>query len=138
MSDIQECLESYTMMPDRSALLVRHVEDRYIALYVDKELRVKSRMEVKGNCSIVEATTKVLEELDVNANITTLLLKESLVERDDEEYEPDEELLTNLRSVKTESIEKLIHDDSIDKDTKDAMYYVLRERQYEEKPSSDE
>ena len=114
------------------------VYERHTALYVDRELRVKSRMEVRGNCSIVEATTKVLEELDVNVNITTLLLKESLVERDDEDYEPDEALLTNLRSVKTESIEKLIHDDSIDKDTKDAMYYVLRERQYEEKSSTDE
>ena len=131
-TDIQECLESYTMMPDRSALLVRHVDDRYIALYVDKELRVRSRLEVKGNCSIVEATTKVLEELDISVNVTTLLLKESLIERDDEEYEPDEKLLSSLRSVSTESIEKLINDESIDKDTKDAMYYVLRERQFED------
>ena len=131
-TDIQECLESYTMMPDRSALLVRHVDGRYIALYVDKELRVRSRLEVKGNCSIVEATTKVLEELDISVNVTTLLLKESLIERDDEEYEPDEKLLSSLRSVSTESIEKLINDESIDKDTKDAMYYVLRERQFED------
>lgn len=120
------------MMPDRSALLVRHVDDRYIALYVDKELRVRSRLEVKGNCSIVEATTKVLEELDISVNVTTLLLKESLIEREDEEYEPDEKLLSSLRSVSTESIEKLINDESIDKDTKDAMYYVLRERQFED------
>ena len=137
-TDIQECLESYTMMPDRGALLVRKVDDRFIALYVDKELRVHSRLEVRGNCSIVEATTKVLEELDITANITTLLLKESLVERDDEDYVPDEKLLATLRSVSTESIEKLIQDDSIDKDTKDAMYYVLRERKFEEFSESDD
>ena len=136
-TDIQECLESYTMMPDRSALLVRKVDDRFIALYVDGELRVKSRLEVRGNCSIVDATTKVLEELDIKSNITTLLLKESLVERDDEDYDIDEKLLDSLRSVSTKSIETLVNDDSIDKDTKDAMYYVLRERQYEEDPSDE-
>lgn len=125
------------MMPDRSALLVRKVDDRFIALYVDKELRIQSRLEVQGNCSIVEATTKVLEELDINANITTLLLKESLVERDDEAYEIDEKLLDSLRSVSTESIEKLIHDDSIDKGTRNAMYYVLRERRFEKDPSDE-
>lgn len=126
---LDSCYETYTMMPDRRALLVRFVDGRYVALLVDRELNVISKLLLVGNCDISEATRKALLEFGINGSVATLLLKESVVERDDDgSIEVSEELLDSLRSVSTESIRSLIGDDCIDRGTKAAMSRVLRER----------
>lgn len=127
-----DCYESYTMMPDRKSLLVRSNGGRYFALLVDRELRSSARLEIPSASSIVTATTKALAELGINDNVTTILFKDSLVDREDVEtmgaVEVDDDLMDTVRTVSTDAIRKLIDDDSIDDQTRAAMKLVLDER----------
>lgn len=125
--DIQECYESYTMMPDRRALLVRFVGDEYVGLLVDSGLHDIIRVEISGVTTIMDATVEALEMLEIEANITTVYFKESIVERDCP-VGVDEGLLESVRTTSTESLEVLAEDETLGTEIRRAIKQVLRER----------